>query len=88
MNKNSSVSTRQNNFDLLRIIATFAVILIHVNVYISGLNNISLVDYNTQSFINVITRFSVPCFVMMSGAFILSNRDNAEYKKFYAKSFY
>lgn len=25
---------------------------------------------------------------MMSGAFILSNRDNAEYKKFYAKSFY
>ena len=88
MNADCNVYDRQNNFDLLRIIATFAVILIHVNVYISGQKNISLIDYNTQSFINVITRFSVPCFVMMSGAFILSNRDNSEYKRFYAKSFY
>lgn len=79
---------RQNNFDLLRILSTFAVILIHANATIANENNISLVGYNFQNFINVVTRFSVPCFVMMSGAFLLNNKNNAEYKKFYKKSFY
>ncbi len=62
--------------------------MIHVNAYISSQNNISLVGYNIYNFINVITRFSVPCFVMMSGAFILSNKKNEDYKRFYVKSFY
>ncbi len=88
MNAKCNDFDRQNNFDLLRILSTFAVILIHVNAYVASQENISLVGYNVQNFINVITRFSVPCFVMMSGAFILSNKKNENYKKFYAKSFY
>lgn len=82
------IKSRQSNFDLLRIISTFAVVLIHVNANVADSNNISLVGFNFCSLINIITRFSVPCFVMLSGAFILSNERNADYKHFYAKSFY
>lgn len=73
---------------MLRIISTFAVVLIHVNANVADSNNISLFGFNICSLINIITRFSVPCFVMLSGAFILSNERNADYKHFYAKSFY
>lgn len=85
---NQIIKSRQSNFDLLRIISTFAVVLIHVNANVADSNNISLVGFNFCSLINIITRFSVPCFVMLSGAFILSNEKNADYKHFYAKSFY
>lgn len=85
---NQIIKSRQSNFDLLRIISTFAVVLIHVNATVANSNNISLVGFNICSLINIITRFSVPCFVMLSGAFILSNERNADYKHFYAKSFY
>lgn len=88
MNDKYTNINRQNNFDLLRILSTFAVIIIHANATIANDNNISLVGYNAQNLINVITRFSVPCFVMMSGAFILNDNKNADYKRFYAKSFY
>lgn len=87
MNRKKKIN-RQSNFDLLRIISTFAVVLIHVNANVADSNNISLVGFNFCSLINIITRFSVPCFVMLSGAFILSNEKNADYKHFYAKSFY
>lgn len=87
MNRKKKIN-RQSNFDLLRIISTFAVVLIHVNANVADSNNISLVGFNICSLINIITRFSVPCFVMLSGAFILSNEKNADYKHFYAKSFY
>ena len=85
---NQIIKSRQSNFDLLRIISTFAVVLIHVNANVADSNNISFVEFNFCSLINIITRFSVPCFVMLSGAFILSNERNADYKHFYAKSFY
>ena len=85
---NQIIKSRQSNFDLLRIISTFAVVLIHVNANVADSNNISFVGFNFCSLINIITRFSVPCFVMLSGAFILSNEKNADYKHFYAKSFY
>lgn len=87
MNRKKKIN-RQGNYDLLRIISTIAVVLIHVNATVADSNNISLVGFNICSLINIITRFSVPCFVMLSGAFILNNEKNADYKHFYAKSFY
>lgn len=36
--------------------------------------------------LNTLTRFAVPCFFMMSGAFILANEKNGDYKFFYQKS--
>ena len=79
---------RENNYDLLRIVSTFAVILIHVNVfYISKMTDYTSNLYWIQSAINIVTRSSVPCFVMLSGAFLLSNPKNKDYKTFYKKTF-
>lgn len=36
---------------------------------------------------NTVSRFAVPCFIMMSGAYILSNSENKNYILFYKKSF-
>ena len=82
--------TRNNSMDLLRIISCFTVILLHINYYYFGniYESISFDKiYLVESFINVITRFSVPCFIMISGAFILSNGKNSDFKSFYKKSF-
>ena len=36
---------------------------------------------------NVLSKFAVPCFLMLSGAFILADKRNMDYKYFYKKSF-
>lgn len=80
---------RESNYDLLRIISTFTVILLHVNaIFINfdcmydGYNNI------IKAAVDILTRFAVPCFVMSSGAFLLNNAKNKNFKEFYAKTFY
>ena len=65
---------RTTYFDYLRILATFAVIVLHVSA-----SNWSFVDVNsaawkTFNFYNGISRWCVPVFVMISGALFL-NRD-------------
>lgn len=87
---------RKNNYDLLRIISAVAVTVIHVNIWFSSaVYKVS--EYGTDiheipaafmlCIYNSVTRFAVPCFIMLSGAFILDNKKNAEYKNFYSKSF-
>lgn len=80
---------RQANYDLLRIISTIAVILIHVNWKYFGSSYAEsqlTLTWIGEAFINIITRFSVPCFVMLSGAFILQNANNGNAVAFYKKS--
>ena len=79
---------RLPNFDLLRVIAAFSVMLIHVNWNYFG----KVYDTPSDSFewifgalVNLVTRFSVPAFVMISGAFILQNGQNADFIAFYKK---
>ena len=83
---------RYNNYDLLRIISCIAVIVIHVtgkykaaltdgNILLDTTHPLATIIWNTLS------RFAVPCFVMISGAMLLSNDKNQEYKNFYCKSF-
>ena len=75
---------RYNNYDLLRIISTIAVILIHSNFhYFCDRYSTPLlsVNYTVESFVNIITRFSVPVFVMLSGGFNLSNEKNENVNK-------
>lgn len=83
---------RENNFDLLRIISTIAVILIHVNYMFFQYHwmNPDMGDayYVVESIVNIITRFSVPCFVLLSGAFILRNKKNRDFRSFYRKAAY
>lgn len=84
-------SDRNNSLDLLRIISTFAVILIHCNAryFMDRSTDISFsANYVAESIMNIITRFSVPAFVMISGAFILGNDKNRDFKYFYSKSLY
>ena len=93
MNKENKV--RESNYDLLRIIACIAVILIHVNsIYIVDVNDSKFLDgggyFTKYSFLIVtitqISKFAVPIFVMLSGAFLLSNPKNENVKSFYKKN--
>jgi len=84
---------RENNFDLLRILACIAVIMIHVSSkYYIAMTNASFFGEKYSNyhgfivFFNTISRFAVPCFVMITGAFLLSNPKNKDRKYFYRKS--
>lgn len=88
---------REGNYDLLRIISTVAVIMIHVSAtwFTNAINDIAenslfIEDIRSPFWLciyNSVSRFAVPCFVMLSGAFILDNEKNTEYKRFYSRSF-
>lgn len=80
---------REPNFDLLRILSALAVIILHVS---GGFLKYDEMKVPTNCNISVlllnhIVRFAVPCFFMLSGAFILDNERNADYKYFYKKAF-
>lgn len=82
MNK---TNTRLNNIDLLKIICCIAVIIIHVSAeYVTNANK-----YENEIFfsnlLNCITRFAVPCFIMISGYFAISNIKKDTYTQFYRK---
>lgn len=84
-----NLTDRQNNYDLLRIVATIAVVFIHVNYQF--FQNYAYkptwsVCYVIESSINIVMRFSVPVFVMMSGAFNLRNKNNSNAGNFYKKT--
>lgn len=79
---------RNKGLDLLRIISAIAVVLIHCNAvfYFSDIQH-DRMTLGIEAFINLITRFSVPCFMMISGAFSLANEKNKAVLSFYKKSF-
>lgn len=84
---------RENNYDLLRILSCIAVIMIHISsLYTDNLFiNVFGYKYNGSllsiSIYNCISRFAVPCFMMLSGAFLLDNNANTDLKFFYKKEF-
>lgn len=85
--------SRESNFDLLRVICAFAVVAIHVSAQFIGAMTgdpryigIEFHDVFNSTLWNVLSRFAVPCFVMLSGAFILTNDKNADFSFFYKKS--
>jgi surface polysaccharide O-acyltransferase-like enzyme len=83
---------RENNLDLLRIISCIAVVCIHVSqIWKDEITDyMSNLDTNHVLFVivyNTLTRFAVPCFIMLSGALLLSNNKNKNYKEFYKKTF-
>lgn len=83
-----SIKKREKNLDILRIIASFMVVLIHVSaIYVS--TNIDKYNYNFKvgNFFDSISRISVPLFVMVSGAFIIDNEKNKNFKYFIRKTF-
>lgn len=92
LNYEKTISKRENNFDFLRILATIAVIMIHINYMFFQFHwetpDLGSLYYVAESLINIITRFSVPVFVLLSGAFVLQNPKNKDFKYFYKKTGY
>ena len=77
MQQNSS--TRIVYLDLLRVLATFAVILLHVaasEFYASFLS----INWSVSTVYNSIVRWSVPVFVMISGVLFLNPHKEITYK--------
>lgn len=76
---------REENYELLRILCAIAVISIHVSAkYVLGYNSVNEMDMKDVLFVNafgIFGIFSVPCFVMISGAFSLKS-DNGDYIKY------
>lgn len=77
---------RNNEYDLLRIISCIAVIMIHVSATFRGAVTSAEGILITQIF-NTISRFAVPCFIMLAGAFALDNDRNMDYRRYYRKIF-
>jgi len=79
----SILNERNKNLDLLRVLASFMVILLHVSTkyVVENIGSPNLY-FTIGNFFNSITRISVPIFVMLSGAFILDNVKNKDYEFF------
>lgn len=85
------VKHRECNYDILRALSMIAVIVIHVSAaWINSYEKLidskniknSLAPFFALEF-DAISRFAVPCFVMLSGAFILGNSKTENYRGFY-----
>lgn len=72
--------------DLLRIIAGFAVILIHVTSRGIGGYEINTSVWLSSVIINSLSRWSVPLFFMVSGMFFLDPQREVDTKKLFTKS--
>ena len=80
---------RENNFDLLRIISMILVISMHSAIYYKS-QYLEVYKGNTEfllitNFFDSISRFAVPCFMMISGSFLLADKKNIDYTFFYSK---
>lgn len=85
---------REQNYELLRIVAIIAIIILHASgFYLAAITSDSWLGVTyTQNMIynctiNALTRFAVPCFIMISGAFAIDNVKNKEFKYYYSKIF-
>lgn len=90
--KENTKENRNRNYDFVRVICTIAVILIHVsssykNAYLDAdeLGRLYKDNLLSTCIYNLLPRFAVPCFVMLSGAFTLADNRNLDYKSFYLK---
>lgn len=85
------MSERLKNYDLLRAICCLSVIIMHIAAVYSDNKEIigeySDAAFSFCDFFQLITRYAVPCFVMLSGAFILTNDKNIDFSRFYKHSF-
>lgn len=82
------VKIRESNYDLLRILSCFSIIMLHVSggFLMCDDMGIPVNAFFSLMLINHLVRFAVPCFLMLSGAFLLADERNADYNFFYKKS--
>lgn len=80
---------REENYDMLRVIAMVCIMLLHIGddygMYI--LADEPVYFFSMGNLCVTLTTFAVPCFLMTSGAMLLSNPQNKNFIFFYKKSF-
>ena len=80
---------RENLFDLLRILCCIAVVAIHLNVSVADVDASTrqgLLSAIPAYLFNCMTRFAVPCFLLLTGGFVLADKRNRDWKFFYQKA--
>ncbi|WP_448754069.1 acyltransferase [Agathobacter sp.] len=82
---------RMANYDILRALACISIILLHISsvYYGKSINDYKMTNrtWYWSYIINGLTRYAVPVFVMLSGAFQISNSKNKNYQYYYKKIF-
>ena len=77
----STLNQRKNYFDLLRVISSFAVVVIHVTSAAMNTTEVSSQTYMANALLNSIMRWAVPVFFMISGALFLDPKREVTTKK-------
>ncbi len=87
--KPPAVRERNIGFDILRIAATFAVMILHVAAYKWSKTDYNTFAWNTFNVYDSLVRWAVPVFVMISGALFLNAENSIEkmYKKYILRIF-
>lgn len=69
--------TRIVKYDVLRVVASFSIVLLHVSASYWSVVDIHGREFLVMTIYNSLTRFAVPVFFMLSGLFLVSpDRDN------------
>ncbi|MBQ7359732.1 MAG: acyltransferase family protein [Lachnospiraceae bacterium] len=79
---------RNLGFDILRILSAFSVVMLHVSAAFIGRFEVGSVDFRLANFMNSISRYGVPIFVMISGAIFLSEEREITVKKLWTKNIF
>ncbi len=74
--------------DLLRIFASFFVIVLHVSAVNWYTTDVASLEWNIFNFWDSISRWTVPVFIMISGALFLGNPRGENIKKLYSKNIF
>ena len=78
MERSRGLEHRMEYFDYLRILATFAVMMLHISAHNFYLADVRLWEWNVLNIYDSIVRWAVPVFVMMSGALFLGGTQSLE----------
>lgn len=81
----NNIKTRDYNMDLLRILAAFMVVVIHVSAHNFSDTPTKSIEWLSYNFYDSVVRSAVPIFLMISGAFFLTDRIQSNIKKLYKK---
>lgn len=82
---------KEKNYEFLRGISCICVIALHVSGWCYGVYGYgSSIDqyFWGATVYNVVTRYAVPCFIMLTGAFTLNNPKNCQFMPYYKKVFW
>ncbi len=76
---------RYISFDLLRIISALSVVVLHVSTQYIMIQPVDSLFFRLSNFLNSISRFGVPIFVMLSGALFLSKEKECSIRQIWSK---